>query len=231
VSWLPDYRHWAARSTYLSDYLPILYGTAARYTDPVIAEIGTDRGESTVSLLAGAEISGGHVWSIDINEHVPFLEVAARHDEADRKLWTFVTGDSTGLVAARSVPGAIDVLFIDGEHTYERVVAELKLYLPRMAGGGTVLLHDTHDAPFVDRRLVQVGAALDDTLPGMGLRWDDYPGVCGLGVIKMPVTVPCYFCHAQARGRWTPETESQIGMAGNGPVDVCDGCAITAAAI
>ena len=122
----------------------------------------------------------------------------------------------------------IDVLFIDGDHSYERVVAELKLYLPRMAGAGTVLLHDTHSAPFIDRSMVNVGEALDDTLPGMGLKWEDYPGVCGLGLIRMPVTEPCYFCHAQARGRWTPETESQTTIVGNGPVDVCDGCRITA---
>lgn len=228
MSWLPGYRNWAARRTYLSDYLPVLFGTAARYVEPVIVEIGTDRGESTHALLSGAEVSGGHVWSIDINDKVKFLGDYAEHDVADAKLWTFINGDSTGLVAARKVPATIDVLFIDGDHSYERVVAELKLYLPRMAGAGTVLLHDTHDAPFMDRSMVNVGEALNDTLPGMGLKWEDYPGICGLGIIRMPVTEPCYFCHAQARGRWTPETERQITVVGNGPVDVCDGCRITA---
>jgi hypothetical protein len=231
VSWLPDYRHWAARRTYLSEYLPVLFGTAVRYRQPVIVEIGTDRGESTAALLAAAEVAGGHVWSIDINPHVPFLETYAAHDEQDAQLWTFVNGDSTGLVAARAVPGMIDVLFIDGDHTYDRVVAELGLYLPRMRGGGTVLLHDTHQNPFGDPELCRVGDALDDVLPGMRLRWDDLPGVCGLGIIRMPVTVPCYFCHAQATGLWTAQTEKQQAFAGASPVDVCDGCVVTAAAL
>jgi hypothetical protein len=228
VSWLPDYRHWAARRTYLSEYLPLLFGSVARYREPVVVEIGTYRGESTVSLLAGAELAGGHVWSIDIDPHVPFLKVLDAHDEADRKMWTFVNGDSTALTSARQVPGRIDVLFIDGDHRYDQVVAELKLYLPRMRGGGVALLHDVHPSAFGDPELCRVGEALDDTLPGMGLRWQDLPGVVGLGVIRMPVTEPCFFCHAQATGRWTAETEKQQAFAGASPVDVCDGCRVTA---
>ena len=100
VSWLDRYRHRANRieSSYLSEYLPVLFGNAARYPEAVIVEIGTDIGESTTALLAAAELTGGHMWSIDINPGIKFLETYAEHDDG---LWTFVCGDSSAQTVAR----------------------------------------------------------------------------------------------------------------------------------
>ena len=38
------------------------------------------------------------------------------------------------------------MVFIDGEHTYETVRIELDFFLPRLAYGGVIFLHDTFPA-------------------------------------------------------------------------------------
>src|SRR5678810_372588 len=51
-----------------------------------VLELGTRGGVSTVALLAGVELRGGHVWSVDIED---CSGVLPPHPQ-----WTFVQGDS-----------------------------------------------------------------------------------------------------------------------------------------
>lgn len=61
--------------------------------------------------------------------------------------------------AARTVPGGIGVLVIDGSHHYDVVKADLELYIPKVAPGGYVFLDDYGPAyPDVIR-------AIDEYLP------------------------------------------------------------------
>ena len=48
---------------------------------------------------------------------------------------------------------AIDLLFIDGDHSYDGVTSDLKAYLPKVKAGGTVLLHDWGWAEGVQRAI------------------------------------------------------------------------------
>ena len=230
ASWLDRYRHRANRpgSSTLTEYLPILFGQVARYPGAVIAEIGTDIGDSTCTLLAGAELTGGHVWSVDINPQVRFLEEYAEHDGPD--LWTFICGDSSAQTVARKVPGEIDVLYVDGDHRYDQVCAEINLYLPRVKGGGIALFHDTNFDPWAQPDMFRVDDALNDTLPRLGanLHWEAYPGRAGLGIVRIPAKRPCAFCPAQATAWFTAKTERQQMFAGGSPVEVCAGCLIEA---
>jgi predicted O-methyltransferase YrrM len=40
--------------------------------------------------------------------------------------------------------GEYDLLFIDGDHSYEGCLADLEKHFPRLAPGGHVLLHDCY---------------------------------------------------------------------------------------
>lgn len=215
-------------ATWLTEYLPELFGQAARCPGAVIVEIGTDIGESTAALLAAAEIVGGHVWSVDINPAIGFAEEYAEHDGPD--LWTFICGDSTAMSVARQVPGEIDVLYVDGDHRYDQVCAEIKLYLPRVKGGGVALFHDTSQDPWRNPHVFRVDDALTDTLPQLGanLHWKQLPGRAGMGVVLMPPTRPCAFCTAQATTWFTAKTERQQAFAGASPIEVCAGCLVDA---
>lgn len=227
ASWIDRYRHRANRigQSALTEYLPVLFGQAARYPDAVIVEIGTDIGESTATLLAAAELTGGHVWSVDINPGIKFLETYAEHDDGS---WTFICGDSSAQTIARQVPGAIDVLYVDGDHRYDQVVAELRLYMPRVKGGGIALFHDTTFDPWGRPEIFRVDDALNDVLPGMGLKWENLPGKAGLGVVRVPADRPCGFCPAQATTWFTAKTERQEAFAGPSPIEVCAGCLLEA---
>jgi predicted O-methyltransferase YrrM len=179
--WLRKYQHCAAQRTAIAHYLHVLFGMVARYPAAQVIELGTDIGESTTALLAAAEITGGHVWSVDANSRCGFLAAFEAIGQGAGP-WTFIPGDSTGPAIAAQTPDAADVLFIDSSHLYEQTCRELELYLPKVRPGGTVLLHDTNKPGTADR----VKEALDDTLPGFGLTWREYPGENGLGVIEIP---------------------------------------------
>ncbi len=45
--------------------------------------------------------------------------------------------------AAGAVPGELDFMFIDGDHSLEGITLDWELYAPKMASGGYMLLHDT----------------------------------------------------------------------------------------
>ena len=222
--WLRQYQYRTARTaSHLTCYLPILFGAACRKPGGTIVEIGTDIGESTATLLAGAEVSGSHVWSIDINPNVEFLKTHEKVGDP-AGLWTFICGDSSALTTYEKVPGKIDLLYVDGGHRYKEVAEDIRHYLPRVPGGGMALFHDTHPNAWAPPELFQVHTALDDLLPPMSLRWEDYPGVMGLGVVRVPVDRPCFFCLAQADRMFHPQTERQIAITGASPVEMCNGC-------
>jgi hypothetical protein len=175
--WMDEFRARADIPSDMSHYLPVLFGTVARYPAAQVVELVVRAGTSTVGLLAGAEVAGGHVWSVDIDAGCAFRQFTPQPDPA---LWTFIGADSVSWEAVAGTPGKIDVLFIDSSHEYRETCNELDLYLPKVVPGGTVLLHDTSSLK------CHVREALEETLPDLGLTWHEYGGACGLGVIVMP---------------------------------------------
>ena len=181
--WLPLYQQRAARRSAIAHYLPVLFGLAACYPLGEIIELGTDIGESTVALLAAAELTGGHVWSADVNPLCQMRDTYARHDPGGLYgTWTFLKGESCSPPVLAAMPAWADVLFVDSSHLYDQTCDEIEHYLPRVRPGGVALFHDTDKPGTADR----VREALDDTLPGFGLTWQQYPGDCGLGVVRIP---------------------------------------------
>lgn len=64
--------------------------------------------------------------------------------------WVF--GDSHDLATVETLKGllqgrAIDVLFIDGDHSYRGVKSDLEMYSPLVKPGGLIALHDIVDHP------------------------------------------------------------------------------------
>lgn len=175
--WLSMFQSGSARRSSIAHYLPVLFGFAASYRAPDIIELGTDIGESTTALLAAAYLTGGHLWSADIN---PDCQFAAEYVGLTR--WTFLQGDSISPAVLGEMPHGCNLLFVDSSHTFEQTCAEIEHYLPRVRPGGVALFHDTDKPGTADR----VREALDDTLPKFRLSWAEFPGECGLGVIKIP---------------------------------------------
>jgi len=117
--------HWSD----IQDHLPRLY-EAAKGT---VVEIGTRAGYSTSALLAGVEAHSGKLTSVDVNECLSGLH----HPQ-----WEFVRCDSVkGAEELRDkLPQEIDVLFVDGDHSYEGCLSDLENFGPRAK---RIFVHDT----------------------------------------------------------------------------------------
>ncbi len=132
-----------ARDSDIRHHLPLLHSLARGN----VVELGTRGGASTQALLVGLERRGGKLLSVDIDD---CSAVAAGHP-----LWAFLQGSSTD---ERTVETAaewrpIDLLFVDTLHDVEQVTAELRLWEPHVAAGGTICVHDPETFPGVRRAI------------------------------------------------------------------------------
>ena len=99
-------------------------------------EIGVRSGVSTSAILAGLEERGGFLHSVDM-QNCPIFE---GHPQ-----WQFIQSDSVKCwpELLQVLPGSLDMLFVDGDHTYEGALSDLRHFGVRAK---TIFVHDT-DAP------------------------------------------------------------------------------------
>lgn len=116
-------------------------------------EIGVQHGRS---LTFAREWSKGRVVGVDIDENHDFDERLKNYDN-----WEFLRGNANEVV--KSWKRKIDVLFIDGDHTYEGVKKDWEAWSPFVKKGGIVFFHDC-----------------DDTSPGVRQLWDEIDKEKGL---------------------------------------------------
>ena len=126
----------------------------------VVVEIGSYLGASAVILAAGVGQRRGRVFCVDTwnNEGMAegvrdtfaeFSRNIARHARTVLP----VRGRSTAppVVERIARTGGIDLLFIDGDHSYEGVLADWTTYRPMLTTGATIVLHDIGWAEGVQR--------------------------------------------------------------------------------
>lgn len=97
----------------------------------VYFEVGVDKGKS-LSIARMCAKEGVHVWGVDLREDPKVPNT------------NFVRTDSTlaALTWGQLKGGEINVLFIDGDHTYEGCKADIDAWYPHMAKDGVMLFHD-----------------------------------------------------------------------------------------
>lgn len=133
------YLHQCATPSDIQHHLPLLFAHARGD----VLELGTRSGVSTAAFLAGVEVHGGHVTSVDIDPRS--AGVAAGHP-----LWTFKPGDTTAAGFEATFGNCeYDTILIDTLHFREHVARELALWAHRVKPGGVILIHDTETFPGV----------------------------------------------------------------------------------
>jgi cephalosporin hydroxylase len=181
------YKDRLSRWSDIQEYLPFLYDQVRCRPGAVVLELGTRKGNSTLAFLAAAESSGGHVWSADIDNVLKYSDGMMKWQHAPQ--WTFIQGDDLAEATQSVLPAEADVLFVDSDHSYEHVLAELNAYLPRVKPGGIALFHDTNITSWLGYEppvpgMPPVAQALDEYCAEAGLVWQNLSGEYGLGIIR-----------------------------------------------
>lgn len=136
----------------LGDSSWLLYGLARSIKPQVAVEIGSARGRSACAVgLALRRNGGGKLYAIDphsttnwndTNSVDSFSIITAHLQKAGVENFVEIVR-KTSTEAAKGWTKKIDLIFIDGDHSYEGVKADWELFLPHLSEFGVVVFHDT----------------------------------------------------------------------------------------
>jgi len=118
-----------------------LEGLVANCPNPArIVEIGTGKGISLLRILYGLALhEDARVWTIDLVEQEPVRE-ELQAAQIPNWRYTMLVGDSAEIGKADWEP--LDLIFIDGSHTYKGVLADVEAWEPHMKESGIMVFHD-----------------------------------------------------------------------------------------
>lgn len=161
------------------DEAALLFRLARDVEAGPVAEIGRFKGGSTV-IFATALREGVELWSYDLHvalrADMPGEQLDRELDDALQRLGVrhkvhLLVGDSR---TVDPPPGPLELLFIDGDHSYEGAKADFDRWGAFVRTGGHVLFHDAVDTggygnvyPGVARAVAEIGAGWDRR-PGAG---------------------------------------------------------------
>jgi predicted O-methyltransferase YrrM len=113
-------------------------------------EIGTGSG-GTLYALAWASPPGAQLLSLDLRIYPSGRRALYRTFAEGRRVDAWEADshleETRDLVARYFDHEPLDLLFIDGDHTYESVRTDYKLYAPLVRTGGIIAFHDIVDGP------------------------------------------------------------------------------------
>jgi predicted O-methyltransferase YrrM len=163
----------------------------------VVLEIGT-AGGGTFFMLSRSAHPEAHLISVDLPSgrwgggygawRVPiFRRLILKGQHAD-----FVRADSHAASTVEKVKrllgdGQIDVLFIDGDHSYEGCKHDFESYSALVRPGGMVLFHDiAKHPPKDDCHVDRVWAELRQKYESREFIADPTQGWAGIGLLRLP---------------------------------------------
>jgi predicted O-methyltransferase YrrM len=151
------------------DEAALLYSLARDVQSGPIAEIGRFKGGSTL-VFAAALPDGAELWSYDFHVALrPDMPGAELDAELRGALERFGVAGKVHLLVADSrtadpPPEPLELLFIDGDHSYEGAKADFERWRAFVRPGGHLLFHDAVDTggygnvyPGVARLMGEIG--------------------------------------------------------------------------
>ncbi len=124
----------------------------------VIVEVGSYLGASSCFLAAAAEDKKGKVYSIDTWNNDGMSEgprdtYREFYSNTERYRDTIIPIRGNSAHIAGKFTEKIDLLFIDGDHSYSGVMKDLAGWLPKLKKGCLLVLHDSGWAEGVQRAI------------------------------------------------------------------------------
>lgn len=144
-----------------------LFGLARTMPAKKVIEIGRYKGGTTL-VLGAAMSQSGQFWSIDLGRKQGRLEHAGPsfdemlQQQLDRMSLTHVqllVGDSRTIEVDT---GEVDLVFIDGDHSYEGVKNDFERFGRRVRVGGAVLFDDAFATKYFQGRVNEVGRLIEE---------------------------------------------------------------------
>ena len=135
------------------EHIPFAFFLMELVRPEVVVELGVHSGNSfnafcqaAATLRLGASCYGVDTWQGD--EHAGFYPEAVyqslrEYQEDEYGGFAHLLRQEFDEAAAHFSDGSIDLLHIDGLHTYEAVRHDLEHWLPKVSRRGVVVLHDT----------------------------------------------------------------------------------------
>ena len=149
----------------------------AEFEHPVIVNIGIFRGASLYCLRAGAPTA--KLYGIDI--------IYPQGALLDKKARTVViVGDSA--LCAEDVEDPVHLVFVDGDHSYQGVRADIDAWAPKLAPGGIIAFHDFAPERKVAAKHAGIKRACLEWEEEQDMRWFLLPPVGSLRAYRRVAT-------------------------------------------
>jgi len=170
------------------DEAALLYRLARDVREGPVAEIGRFKGGSTF-VFATALPAGIELWSFDFHVALrPDMPGEVLDAELRASLERYGLASKVRLLVADSrtaspPPEPLELLFIDGDHSYEGAKADFDRWSAFVRPGGHVLLHDAVDTGGYGNHYPGVARAVEE----IGDAWDRQAGAGSIAhLVKRP---------------------------------------------
>lgn len=220
--WFPDYLAW---STW-TEHVPFAFWLTAAVQPSTFVELGTFRGMSYLAFCQAVKRLGltTACYAVDTwrgDQHSgsygdEIFEPLSKYNTETYSEFSTLIQSTFDEAASRFVPHSIDLLHIDGLHTYEAVRHDWEMWQTKLSSRAVVLFHDT---------------AVRDRDFGVWRLWSElsrrYPHFeflhgCGLGVLGFGSDVPellRYLFDASAQPSMQSAIRQQFSRLGAGILD------------
>ena len=112
--------------------------------EPIILELGVQKGRSTKKFLQLCNKNNGKLFSVDLDD--------CSNVSKDKRWKFFQTRDDNFEFIKSQIPNKIDVLFIDTLHEANHVKKLIYEYYPLLRSNGYIFIDDISHLPYLKRK-------------------------------------------------------------------------------